>query len=186
MNRTLLERARCLLSNVGLSRDFWAEAVNTACYLVNRSPSTAIDCKTPYEVWSGTPADYSFLKTFGCPTYCHVNDGKLEPRSKKCIFLGYADGVKGYRLWCFDPKSPKFIINKDVVFDESTMLHPRKESVVSAGMEQGSSKELELQVEASQRVRDNTQDQPITDVHDSSSNDDDLQEEQETSIAAGR
>jgi IS30 family transposase len=92
MNRTLLERARYLLSNARLFRDFWAEVVNTACYLVNRSPSTAIDCKTPYEVWFGTPVDYSFLKTFGCPAYCHVNDGKLEPQSKNCIFLGYADG----------------------------------------------------------------------------------------------
>jgi hypothetical protein len=55
-----------------------------------------------------------------------VNDGKLELRSKKCIFLGYTDRVKGYRLWCFDPKSHKFIVSRDVVFDESTMLHPRK------------------------------------------------------------
>jgi hypothetical protein len=112
--------------------------------LVNCSPSTAIDCKTPYEVWSGTPADYSILKTFGCPAYCHVNDGKLEPRPKKCIFLGYADGVKGYRLWCSDLKSPKFIISRDVVFDESAMLHPRKESVVSTGKEEGTSKEVEF------------------------------------------
>ena len=59
MNMTLLERARCMLSNVGLSKCFWAEAVNTACYLVNRSPSTAIDFKTPEEVWSSTPANYS-------------------------------------------------------------------------------------------------------------------------------
>jgi hypothetical protein len=88
MNMTLLERARCMLSNDGLSRDFWAEAINTTCYLVNHSPSTAIDCKTPYKVWSGTPADYSFLKPLGCPSYCQVNDGKLEPRSNKCIFLG--------------------------------------------------------------------------------------------------
>jgi hypothetical protein len=64
MNRTLLERMRCLLSNAGLSRDFWAEVVNIACYLVNRSPSTSIDCKTPYEVWFGTPIDYSFFKNF--------------------------------------------------------------------------------------------------------------------------
>jgi hypothetical protein len=98
MNKILLEKARCLLSNAGLSRDFWVETDNTTCYSVNRSPLTAIDCKTPYKVWFGTSVDYSFLKFFGCPAYCHVNDGKLKPRSKKCIFLGYEDGVKGYRL----------------------------------------------------------------------------------------
>jgi hypothetical protein len=186
MNKILLEKARCLLSNAGLSRDFWVEAVNTTCYSVNRSPLTAIDCKTPYKVWFGTSVDYSFLKFFGCPAYCHVNDGKLKPRSKKCIFLGYEDGVKGYRLWCSDPKSPKFIFNRDVGFDKSSMLHPRKEFIVFARKEKGSSKEVELQVEASQRVQDKTQDQPITDVHDSNSDDDDPQEKQETSIVASR
>ncbi|KAI4328696.1 hypothetical protein L6164_021031 [Bauhinia variegata] len=60
-----------------------AEAVNTASYLVNRSPSTAIDCKTPQEVWYGTPSDYSGLRIFGYPTYAHVNNGKLEPRKKE-------------------------------------------------------------------------------------------------------
>jgi transposase InsO family protein len=152
MNMTLLERARCMLSNARLSKDFWAEVVNTACYLVNCSPSIAIDCKTPYEVWSGNPVDYSILKTFGCLAYCHVNDGKLEPRSKKCIFLGYADGVKGYKLWYSDPKSPKFIVCRDAVFDESAVLHPRKESVVSTGKEQSHSEVVELQVEVSQRM----------------------------------
>ena len=56
---TLLERARCMLLNVGLSKDFWAEVVNHASYLVNQSPSTAIGLKTPEELWSGSPADYS-------------------------------------------------------------------------------------------------------------------------------
>lgn len=59
MNRTLLERVRCLLSNARLAKGFWAEALNTVCYLVNRTPATTIDCKTPFEVWSGNPADYS-------------------------------------------------------------------------------------------------------------------------------
>ena len=86
--------------------------------------------------------------------------------------LGYADGVKGYRLWCSEPKSPKFIISKDV-FDESAMFYLRKESIVFARKEKGSSNEVELQVEASQMVQDNTQDQPVIDVHDSSFNDDD-------------
>jgi hypothetical protein len=64
MNMTLLERAHCMLSNARLSKNFWTEAINIACYLVNRSPSTSIDCKTPYKVWSNTPVDYSNLKNF--------------------------------------------------------------------------------------------------------------------------
>jgi len=63
-----------------------------ACYLVNRSPSTSIECKTPVEVWSGTPVDYSDLRIFGCPAYAHTNDKKLERRAHKCIVLGYAQG----------------------------------------------------------------------------------------------
>ena len=53
MNRTLLERTRCLLSNAGLNRSFWGEAINTACFLINRTPSTAIGLKTPIEIWIG-------------------------------------------------------------------------------------------------------------------------------------
>lgn len=95
MNRTLLERARCMLLNVGLSKDFWAEEISTASYLVNRSPHTALECKTSDDVWSHKPADYSTLRVFGCPAYAHINNGKLEPRALKCIFLCYASRVKG-------------------------------------------------------------------------------------------
>jgi hypothetical protein len=118
-----------MLLNARLFKEFWTKVVNTACYLVNRSPLIAIDCETSHEVWFDTLANYSILKTFGSLAYCHVNDGKLEPRSKKCTFLGYVDGVKGYILWCFDPISPKFIISRDFIFDKYTMLHLRKEFV---------------------------------------------------------
>jgi len=59
MNRTLLERTRAMLKAAGLGKSFWAEAVNTACYVINRSPSTAIELKTPMEMWTEKPADYS-------------------------------------------------------------------------------------------------------------------------------
>ena len=72
MNRTLLERARCMLSNAHLDASFWAEVVNTACYLVNLSPSTVNGFKTPVEVWSDQLGDYSILKVFGCLAYNHV------------------------------------------------------------------------------------------------------------------
>ncbi len=61
MSKNLLERARCMLSNAGLSKDFWAKVVNMACYFVNRFPSTVLECKTSLEVWSSTPAYYSSL-----------------------------------------------------------------------------------------------------------------------------
>ncbi|WVZ64163.1 hypothetical protein U9M48_013726, partial [Paspalum notatum var. saurae] len=94
MNRTIISRARCILSNAGLNKRFWAEAASTAYYLINRSASITLDKKTPIEVWSGFPADYSQLRVFGCIAYAHVDNGKLEPRAIKCIFLGYQSGVK--------------------------------------------------------------------------------------------
>ncbi|KAG8480959.1 hypothetical protein CXB51_025647 [Gossypium anomalum] len=113
MNRTIMEKVRCMLSNANLPKSFWAEAASTACFSINRSPSVAIEKKTPQEVWSGNPANYSDLKIFGCPAYAHVNNGKLEPRSIKCVFLGYKAGVKGYKLWC--PENRKVVISRDVV-----------------------------------------------------------------------
>jgi transposase InsO family protein len=50
MNRTLMEKARCMLSDVGLGQEFWAEALGTTCHLVNTSPSSTLGDKTPQEV----------------------------------------------------------------------------------------------------------------------------------------
>ncbi|KAK2414224.1 cysteine-rich RECEPTOR kinase [Trifolium repens] len=121
MNRTLLERVRCMLLGAGLPKSFWGEAVNTAAYLINRCPSTGIDLKTPMEVWSGRPCDYSNLKIFGCLAFAHIKQDKLDARAVKCVFIGYPDGVKGYKLWMMGPGRSKFIISRDVTFDETRM-----------------------------------------------------------------
>ena len=125
MNHTLLERARCILSNAGLGRIWWAEAVNTTCYLINRSPSSAITSQILMEVWSGTPCDYSGLRIFGCPAYFHVREDKLGVRARKAIFLGYPENVKGYRLWC--PDLQQFLISRDVTFHEEALLQAKCE-----------------------------------------------------------
>jgi hypothetical protein len=72
--------------------------------------------KTPIEVWSGTPVDYSQLKVFGCTA-----NGKLEPRAIKYLFLGYGSGVKGYKLW--NPETSKTFMSRSVVFNEFVMFY---------------------------------------------------------------
>lgn len=75
------------------------------------------------EMWTGKLADYSTLHSFGCHAYVMYNAEertKLNPKSRRCIFLGYVDGVKGYRLW--DPTTRNVIINRDVIFVEEQLL----------------------------------------------------------------
>jgi hypothetical protein len=91
--------------------------------ILNRSPSTKINCKIPEEVWTCHSCDFSNLRIFFCDAYALISKdqrSKLDPRSKKYVFVGYGDGVKGYILW--DPTSQKLIIRRYVVFDESSLL----------------------------------------------------------------
>jgi len=65
------------------------------------------------EVWSGRPTDYSNLKVFRALAFAHVKQDKLDARVVKCIFIGYSEGVKGYKLWKMEPGGSKFIISRD-------------------------------------------------------------------------
>nr|GEU68949.1 Gag-Pol polyprotein [Tanacetum cinerariifolium] len=127
MNRTLLERAREMLATTCLGKSFWAKAVNTACYVINRSPSIAVELKTLMKMWTGKPVNYSDLHIFGSPVYVMHNTQettKLDLKSRKCLFLGYADRVRGYRLW--DPTAHKVVVSRDVVFMEDKIQENEK------------------------------------------------------------
>ncbi|KAH9647652.1 hypothetical protein KPL70_025267 [Citrus sinensis] len=128
MNRTLMDKVRCMLVQAKLPKGLWAETLLTASYLVNLSPSAALNFKTPFEMWHGKPASYVNLKVFGCPGYAHINQGKLAPRALKGQFIGYPDGVKGYKLWCIDLEPPRCIISRDVAFNEKAVLEVRKDA----------------------------------------------------------
>ncbi|KAE8736173.1 putative Mechanosensitive ion channel domain-containing protein [Hibiscus syriacus] len=122
INKTLLERTRSILRDDGLEKSLWAEVVNTACYLMNRAPSMAIELKTQIEMWTGKLGDYSNLHVFGSIVYVMYNSqeiSKLDPKSRKCKFLEYADGVKGHHLW--DLTARKVIINRDVISVEDKL-----------------------------------------------------------------
>eukprot|EP00253_Pinus_taeda_P002182 PITA_02182 len=130
MNQTLMEKSRSMINNANLQKELWAEVVSTACYLVNRSPSIAINCKIPEEVWTGQSCDYSHLRIFGCDAYSLIpknQRSKLDPKSKYYVFVGYDYAVKGYMLW--DPPSRKIVISRDVTFDESSLLKSNVERI---------------------------------------------------------
>lgn len=110
-----------MLSTVGLEQKFQGEAVNTTCFLINRSPTTALDNRIPEEIWKGKSFEYSFLRIFGCYAYVH----KLDKKSTKCIFLGYVEGTKGYRLW--DTVVHKIIVSRDVYFNENSMQRGKEQ-----------------------------------------------------------
>ena len=72
LNRTLIESVRTMLADSRLPHRFWAEALSTAVYLRNRSPTKALEEITPHEAWSGTKPDVSSLRIFGSCAYAHV------------------------------------------------------------------------------------------------------------------
>ncbi|KAL5556130.1 hypothetical protein UlMin_038366 [Ulmus minor] len=122
-----MERLRLPRENIKMC--FWGEVVSTAAYLVNRSSSRTLVLKTPEEMWSGKPPELGNFRTFGYAAFAQQNDDKLSPRSRKCVFLGYGKGVKGYRLWSLEPKGTKLIISRDVIFNEQLFPYLEKTNI---------------------------------------------------------
>ncbi|GKA09195.1 putative ribonuclease H-like domain-containing protein [Tanacetum coccineum] len=91
-NRTLIEAARTMLVDSKFPTTFWAEAVNTACYVLNRVLVIKTHNKTPYELIRGRPPLIDFMKPFGCPvTILNTRDhlGKFDGKADEGYFVGY-------------------------------------------------------------------------------------------------
>ncbi|GJZ27942.1 putative ribonuclease H-like domain-containing protein [Tanacetum coccineum] len=102
-NRTLIEEARTMLADSKLPTTFWAEAVNTACYVHNRVLVIKPHNKTPYELLLGRAPILSFMRPFGCPvTILNTLDhlGNFDGKSDEGFFVGYSVNSKAFRvLW---------------------------------------------------------------------------------------
>ena len=92
MNRTLIEIIRSILADLELSKGFWAEALSHATHLRNRSPTNAVQDKTPYEAWTCNKPNVSHLRISGCDAYAHVpkdERSKFDSKTRRNIILGY-------------------------------------------------------------------------------------------------
>lgn len=126
MNRTLTEKARAMVHSAGLNKRFWGEAVLTATYLVNVIPSKAIKVeKTPYELWHNKKPKLKYLRVFGCTAYVHnkTRKHKFDDKSIKGILVGYVPN--GYKIYIANTR--KFIVARDIIFDELKFETSRKE-----------------------------------------------------------
>ncbi|GBM29711.1 Retrovirus-related Pol polyprotein from transposon TNT 1-94 [Araneus ventricosus] len=118
-NRTLVSMARCLLLQSGLPMKLLAEAINCAVYIRNRCPTPGLqdENKTPFQKLFGKKPTVKHFQTFGQKAFAlnkQPQKGKFGSRSTECIFLGYSDESRVYRM--FDSQAQKVITSRDVKF----------------------------------------------------------------------
>jgi transposase InsO family protein len=117
-NQMVVGMAWALLKQRGMPAVFWGEAVVTAAYILNCSPTMALNGRTLYKAWHGRKPTISHIRVFGCLAYGkelgHIS--KLDDRSTSGVFIGYVEGSKAYRI--LDPGTQRVCMPSDVVFDE--------------------------------------------------------------------
>ena len=110
-HKHILNVARALRFQGGLSIYFWGECVLAAAHLINRTPSSFLFNKTPYEILFGCAPSFNELRIVGCLAFTHnqrAKGDKFASRSRKCVFVGYLFGKKGWSL--FDLEKNEFFV----------------------------------------------------------------------------
>ncbi|KAJ0551653.1 putative RNA-directed DNA polymerase [Helianthus annuus] len=129
-NRTIMGMVRSMLKDKEMPNFLWAEAVATAVYILNRSPTSAVEGKTPLQAWSGETPDVSKLRVFGSIAYKHVyahGRKKLDDRSQRMVMIGYsAQSPSGYRL--LDPVTRKVEATRDATIIEEAAWNWKEKS----------------------------------------------------------
>jgi hypothetical protein len=119
-NRTLLDIARTMLDKYKTPDRFWAEAINTACYSINRLYLHRILKKTSYKLLTGKNPNVSYFRVFGSKCFILVKRGrksKFAPKAVEGFLLGYDSNTRAYRV--FNKSTGLVEVSCDIVFDET-------------------------------------------------------------------
>ncbi|RVW98383.1 Retrovirus-related Pol polyprotein from transposon RE2 [Vitis vinifera] len=121
-NRHLVETALTILLHSNVPFRFWGDAVLTACYLINRMPSSVLHDQIPHSLlFPDQPLYFLPPRVFGCTCFVHIltpGQDKLSAKAMKCLFLGYSRLQKGYR--CYSLETHRYFISADVTFFEDS------------------------------------------------------------------
>ncbi|GJV87295.1 retrotransposon protein, putative, ty1-copia subclass [Tanacetum coccineum] len=122
-NRTLLDMVHSMMSQITLLKSFWDYALESAARILNMVLTKKVD-KTPYKIWHGQAPKLSYLKVRGCEALVkrdtHTKPDKLEPKSFKCIFVGYQKETMGYSF--YNPSENKVYVAQNAEFFESNLI----------------------------------------------------------------
>ncbi|RVX17918.1 Retrovirus-related Pol polyprotein from transposon TNT 1-94 [Vitis vinifera] len=125
-NRHLVETARTLLLHSHVPFRFWGDAVLTACYLINRMPSSVLHDQIPHSLlFPDQPLYFLPPRVFGCTCFVHIltpGQDKLSAKAMKCLFLGYSRLQKGYR--CYSLETHRYFISADVYHRRPRVVAP--------------------------------------------------------------
>jgi hypothetical protein len=102
MNRTLIETARCLSFKTWVPLFLWPETISTATYLINRHPASKLGHRTPHKLFTKKKHDLQNLRISGSIAYVLIHKqkhGKMAPKSRKAIMVGYDLTSKCYRCY---------------------------------------------------------------------------------------
>ncbi|KAD3067463.1 hypothetical protein E3N88_35343 [Mikania micrantha] len=127
-NQTVLGATRSMMKAMNLPQWLWGETVRHVIYLLNRTPTKALEGKTPYEALKGRKLRLSHLKVFGCKAYVKVpsiKTTKLDDRSTTMVHLGSEPGSKAYRF--YNPLTKRICVSRDAHFDETKSWNWNKE-----------------------------------------------------------
>ena len=153
---------RSMLKEKNFPKELWAEAVACSIYLLNRCPTKGVKKMTPQEAWSGYKPNVAHLRVFGCVAYAQVPEAKrrkLDDRGEKCVFVGYSEESKAYKL--YNPLTGKLVVSRYVIFSEEDAWkwnnkEVSKEKIVSTDFE-----ELEVVPPVEQQLAQTTTTTPL-------------------------
>lgn len=118
-HKHILSVGRALRFQANLPIYFWGECVLAAAHLINRTPTPILQNRTPFEILFNKLPNFDVIRTFGCLCFAHnqkTKGDKFASKSRKCVFVGYPFGQKGWRVYDLDAK--EFFVSRDVKFIE--------------------------------------------------------------------
>ncbi|KAM1906652.1 hypothetical protein ACFX14_026396 [Malus domestica] len=137
-NRHSAEVCQSMLHAKNVPERFWAEAMRTAAFVINRLPQLRLGFVSPFKkLWNMKPT-VSYFRVFGCVCYVFVPNhlrSKFDKKAVRCIFVGYNSQRKGWK--CCDPTNGRCYTSRDVVFDEASSWWSSEKEVLPDSREFG-------------------------------------------------